>query len=146
MNGIWQLMPKERLTEWKAFRTELFNLDDKSNAEYLQTLVDWWRLAPLSNRVIDPYNSEEWPNPWDLLWNGLYDENVIALGMAYTLELCEWSCDILLVQDAVHSQVGLVIRLNDTYILNHNYGIVDDVSVLDKCEILNTWYSGDLVK
>ena len=140
MNGIWQLMPKERLTEWKAFRTELNELDDKSNAEYLQTLVDWWRLAPLSNRVIDPYNSE------DLLWNGLYDENVIALGMAYTLELCEWSCDILLVQDAVHSRVGLVIRLNDTYILNHNYGIVDDVSVLDKCEILNTWYSGDLVK
>jgi hypothetical protein len=146
MNNIWQLQPKERLTEWKAFRNTLSELDNTSKEDYLQTLLDWWRLAPLSNRVIDAYNSEEWPNPWDLLWNGLYDENVIALGMAYTLELCDWSCDILLVQDAAKSRVGLVIRLNDEYILNHNYGIVDKVSVLDKCEILNTWYSTDLVK
>ena len=146
MNNIWQLLPKERLTEWKSFRNTLSELDNTSKEDYLQTLVDWWRLAPLSNRVIDVYNSEEWPTPWDLLWNGLYDENVIALGMAYTLELCGWSCDILLVQDAGKSRVGLVIRLNDEYILNHNYGIVDNVSVLDKCEILNTWYSNDLVK
>lgn len=66
--------------------------------------------------------------------------------MAYTLELCDWSCDILLVQDAGKSKVGLVIRLDNEYVLNHNYGIVDNVSVLDKCEILNTWYSDDLVK
>jgi|TARA_B110000503_G_C7153199_1_gene416107 hypothetical protein len=145
-SAIWQLMPKERLAEWKAFRTELNELDDISDEDFLQTLVDWWRLAPLSNRVIDPYSSEEWPNPWDLLWHGLYDENVIALGMAYTLELCDWSCDILLVQDAGKSKVGLVIRLDNEYVLNHNYGIVDNVSVLDKCEILNTWYSDDLVK
>jgi hypothetical protein len=64
-SAIWQLMPKERLTEWKAFRTELNELDDISDEDFLQTLVDWWRLAPLSNRVIDPYSSEEWPNPWE---------------------------------------------------------------------------------
>lgn len=142
-NIIWQLTPNERLKEWRSFRKELDELDDK---ECLQTIVDFWRMAPLSNRVIDPYDSKEWPNPWNMLWEGKFDENAIALGMAYTLELCDWSCEVLLVQNTKKSYIGLVVRVDDEYILNYNYGAVDNESVLDKCEVLNTWHSEDLVK
>jgi len=143
MHIVWQLTPSERLKEWKEFRGFA---NQSTGKDKLQTILDWWILAPLSNRVIDPYTSDDWPDPWELLWNGQYDENTIALGMAYTLELCDWPCEILLIQDPTKSHVGIVIRIDNKFVLNHNYGLIDDATALDKCEILNTWYSKDLVK
>lgn len=144
MNSIiWQLTPNERLKEWRSYRK---SLDDLSDKECLQSIVDFWRMAPLSNRVIDPYDSKDWPDPWQMLWDGKYDEYAIALGMAYTLELCNWSCDLLLVQHKKKSTISMVVRVDDNYVLNYNYGTVDKLHILDRCEILNTWKSEDLVK
>lgn len=136
MNHIWQASPEERLKYWRDFRKELEHLDD---LECLQAVVDWWKMAPLSTRSIDPYYSDEWPDPWQLLYEGDFDENSIALGMAYTLHLMEWPCHIKLVQDINQSFLGLVVIVDDKHVLNYNYGSVDDHSVLTNSVVLESW-------
>ena len=130
-----------RLLEWSNFRKSL-----EVSSDPLQDVIDYYNQFPQVSIHTDPYSKETWPDPWELLWNGQYDENTIALGMAYTLELCDWPCEILLIQDPTKSHVGIVIRIDNKFVLNHNYGLIDDATALDKCEILNTWYSKDLVK
>jgi len=107
--------------------------------------VDWWKFTPIGSRAIDPYESTEWPNPWELIHTGNFDENAIALGMAYTLHLMDWPCEVVLLQDMKKQFIGLVVLVDNTYIMNYNYGTVDKLRDLTNCEIVNRWSTEDLV-
>ena len=136
MPNVWLESPQQKLKIWRKFRKELININDE---EVLQSVVDWWKSAPINSRVIDPYDNTDWPNPWDLLYTGDYDENVIALGMAYTLELIEWPCEVKLIQDRNKSEVKLIILVDDEYILNYTYGIINKLADISHCDILKSW-------
>lgn len=135
--NVWLESPRERLKIWRNFRNELLNIDDEE--EVLQAVVDWWKSAPINSRVIDLYDNEQWPNPWDLLYSGDYDENVITLGMAYTLDLIEWPCEVKLIQDSNKSEVKLIILVDDEYILSYTYGIINKLEDISHCDILKSW-------
>lgn len=128
MHTTWQLPPEERLQLWRKFRNTLQDMDD---LECLQAVVDWWKMAPIGSRVIDPYNKKTWPDPWAMLYEGKMDENAIALGMAYTLHFIEWPCKVSFIQDTKKGCLGLVVIVDGSYILNYNYGSVDKIEDIE---------------
>lgn len=141
MNNIWQDPPELRLKEWRKFRKQLEELED---TECLQQLTEWWSYAPMSARVIDPYDNEHWPDPWKLLFNGEYDENIISLGICYTLELMDWENTLMLVQHRKKGTLGLVVCVDNEYVLGYNHNTVDDAEILQEFEILKKWESSEL--
>lgn len=142
MNTVWQLMPNERLKEWRKFRNHIQDFDDM---ECLQEVVDWWKFTPIGSRAIDPYDNEEWPDPWQLIHTGNFDENAVALGMAYTLHLMDWPCEVALAQDTDRRFLGLVVLVDNNLILNYNFGTVEKLSELKNCEILSKYNTNDLL-
>ena len=100
--------------------------------ERLQAVVDFWKMAPMSSMHTDIYDAKTWAQPWDFIWEGVYDENNVALGMAYTLQLESYAqCEILLVQNTKKSYINLIVLVDKTHILNYNYGIVNSMDEMD---------------
>ena len=138
----WMAPPTERLKKWRSFRQSI----DKENLEdSLQELVDWFKTAPLSSRVIDVYDNTLWPGPWDLLYAGDMDENAIALAMAYSLQLADVDCEVMLVQDNKLSFLGLIVLVDNKYVLGYTYGVVDKKSALVNCDVLDSYSPKDLL-
>jgi len=143
MNIVWQLKPEERLKEWRNFRQEI---STKSIDDILHEVIDWWKYTPIASRVLDVYNSDTWPDPWELLYDGNFDESAISLGIAYTLHLMDNPCEILFVQNHKKSFLGLIVLVDEKFILNYNYDKIDNVNILEDCEILGRWNTEYFVK
>ena len=134
MKETSQLSLKLRLRRWRDFRAEIKDID--AIVDRLRAVVDFWKTTPLGTREIDPYDESSWPNPWTMLEVNKYDENVIALGMAYTLHYIGHDCRILYVQHVKNSEIKLIVLVDETYILNYNYDSVDTVEVMKEFEVL----------
>jgi len=120
MNEFWQCSPKQRLSLWRQFRKTLASME---YLERLQAVVDFWKMAPMSSMHTDIYDAKTWAQPWDFIWEGVYDE---------TLQLESYAqCEILLVQNTKKSYINLIVLVDKKHILNYNYGIVNDMSELD---------------
>jgi len=142
--NIWTLSPDDRLREWRSFRKQTSTLGTE---QQLESVITWWKMAPLGTRVIDIYNSNDWPDPWELIYKGEFDENAIALGMAYSIQLLEKQTELCLLQDRTDHFLGLIVLVDKTYILNYTYGIIEDATkVLDNSEIVQSWNVEDLIK
>ena len=66
-NQIWFESPSTRLSLWRQFRK---GLDINDIEQFCQTVVDWWKYAPISSITIDPVDSSTWPTPWEMLHSG----------------------------------------------------------------------------
>ena len=144
MDNVWQQAPKIRLKLWRDFRLQLDSVDYEEDC--LQAVVDWWKSAPVGSRELDIYDVESWPDPWQLIYDNALDENSIALGIAFTLHLIDWECEVLLVQNQEESWIRLVVLVDERYILNYTYGKVEDPSVLNNCQVLEKYYTKQLTK
>lgn len=144
MDNVWQQAPKTRLKLWRDFRLQLDSIDYEEDC--LQAVVDWWKSAPVGSRELDIYDVESWPDPWQLVYNNALDENSIALGIAYTLHLIDWECEVLLVQNQEESWIRLVVLVDDKYVLNYTYGKVEETSVLNNCQIVEKYFTNQLTK
>jgi len=80
------------------------------------------------------------------LYKGNFDENSVALGMAYSLHLIGVDTEILLVQNRQEHTLNLIVLVDELYILNYTYGSIDKVDVLKDCEILQRWPTKNLLK
>ena len=142
MNDVWQQSPKQRLKTWREFRLSLDDIEYEEDC--LQAVVDWWKTAPVGSRELEIYDVKSWPDPWQLIYTNALDENSIALGMAYTLHLADWTCSVLLVQNQEESWIRLVVLVDDTYVLNYTYGVVEEKQILKNCSIVEK-YNTDLL-
>ena len=142
MNDVWQQSPKQRLKTWREFRLSLDDIEYEEDC--LQAVVDWWKTAPVGSRELEIYDVKSWPDPWQLIYTNALDENSIALGMAYTLHLADWTCNVLLVQNQEESWIRLVVLVDDTYVLNYTYGVVEEKQILKNCSIVEK-YNTDLL-
>ena len=76
-----------------------------------------------------------------------YDENVVSLGMAYTLHYSNISCRLLLVQNVEKSNIKLIVLVDNKYILNYNYNNIDTTDIVEKeLEVLKDIDVGTLSK
>ena len=136
------LRKEDRRREWQKFRLD--DLDhEMTDEEHLQMVIDWWSLAPLSSRSIDPYDPTDWPTGWELVMSGDVCDFSIALGMEQTLLLREgrWSPDrveLLLINDG--ENIKLVVQIDKKWFLNYNHGILFDCSDANSVSIINRYY------
>lgn len=72
----------ERITQWRAFRNTLEECDNP----YQRTL-EFWQRAPVIDKYLNQYNSQEWPTPWELLKENRFCPVAIPLMIGYTLKL-----------------------------------------------------------
>ena len=144
MNDTWQQSPKQRLKTWREFRLSLDEIDYEEDC--LQAVVDWWKTAPVGSRELDVYDKNSWPDPWQLIYTNSLDENSIALGIAYTLHLADWDCEVLLVQNQEESWIRLIVLVDDTYVLNYTYGVVEEKQILENCSIVEKYNTNALTK
>lgn len=112
--------PDERLSDWSEFRKNLDTLDNP-----LTELAEFWSTAPLviHNHKVDPYNSKQWPTPWELIVENKYDDFTLALMMAYTLKLTKKynndKIEVRTMVDSSKTKLYNLVYVNDTDVLNY---------------------------
>jgi hypothetical protein len=75
---------EDRLQLWSNFRSQLETSDNP-----IQDTIDLYNRAPLVSIMVDPYDKESWIDPWELIYENIYCNFAIILGIFYTLKLTE---------------------------------------------------------
>lgn len=134
---IWNNIPnEERLHLWKVLREDIKDLPVKEQLEHLATFC---RTIPFGSRTIDYYSPLEWPNPWEILFHGLFCTSSISVLMYYTLVLLPTvkKVELILVED--DDGIFLLPIIDDHFVLNYELGqvsmyseIKNDITVLQR--------------
>lgn len=140
--SVWYKTTTEKILAWRELRTELA----ESNVnEVINRVNQWWTYSPWVKKTIDPYKSDTWPSPWELLDRGEFCRSAIALGQAYTLWMCSPDTDIelWLVNNFSEKDIHLVVVIEKKIMLNYILGQVLEVEHCD-FEVLNKFNKHDL--
>lgn len=120
--NVFQLNYEARLSDWYDLRVQLEGSDPQTRAVEIDK---WWQKAPLVTHHLHLLDSENWPDPWQLLVENTYCTVARALGMCYTLLLLGVD-DIKLVEatDSMGEDLVLVLVDNAKYVMNYHPGTV----------------------
>lgn len=77
---------RDRILKWREWRNSLVPL---TLDECLKEVAINWAKAPLINHYLTPDDINEWPDPWQLINDNIYCDLSIALGMFYSIALCD---------------------------------------------------------
>jgi len=140
--SIWYKNTTERILAWREFREQSVDMGTDS---LIQAVNTWWTFSPWVRKTIDPYKSETWPSPWDVLNKGEVCRSAIALGQAYTLWITSPTSDVelWLVNNFSEKDVHLVVVIDQNTVLNYTLGHVLDITECD-FEVLNKTTKKDL--
>lgn len=133
---MWNLEPNERLREWKQFRERINDLDFE---QALTETVHLWSYAPYVNKYLDRFNHNDWPDPWQLLYDNAYCDLAKALGMLYTLYLSthyESSFSELEIRVYKNHDNGDIFNIvwidQGKYILNFTFDTIVNKNLIDE--------------
>lgn len=118
------LSPQDRLEHWKQFRRSLSNL---SHEAQLKSVAEYWALAPLSRMAYDVEQPDTWPTPWEMISEGNWCRNSVAIGMEFTLRLGGIDASRLHlanIRDYDLSDQTMVVIIDDLKVLNYTYSEV----------------------
>ena len=115
--NVFQLNYEARLSDWYDLRV---HLEDSALEEKCVKIDKWWQRAPLVTHHLHILDSENWPDPWQLLVENTYCEVARAVGICYTLLLLDVNdVEIAEATDGMGNDVVLVLVDNAKYILNY---------------------------
>lgn len=106
---------EDRLLAWNQLRQ-----DNTKNelADALININDWWQMLPIANHYLHWDDIDRWPNPWDLIADGIFCDLAKALGVVYTIHLLERD-DITQIELAETRDGDKLVLVNQgKYILN----------------------------
>lgn len=129
---MWNLLPGERLRCWQDFRK---SISQKSFEEALQDTQHMWSFAPYMAHYLTTDHVEEWPGPWELIYENYYCDLAKALGIVYTLYLSDHKPNIeirIYSEPSTKEQYNLVFVDKGKYVLN----LIHD-EVVNKAQIGN---------
>jgi hypothetical protein len=138
---MFDLEVDDRLAAWADLRKSM-----DSSSDPLQTVIDFWSAAPFHahNHEIDPYYSQSWPTPWDIVVANKYDDFTKAVMIGYTLLLTERyknsSIQIKTLVDSNFKRLYNVVYVDDTWALNY-----DDTKVVSVNNIPSLYSLENLV-
>jgi hypothetical protein len=117
MMNPFQSTYNHRLTEWRQLR----ELSSTVSTEQACVEIDrWWQLAPFINHHLHWNDTENWPDPWTMLSENIYCPLTRAVGMCYTLLLCDINnIDLITATDEQAEEHYLVLVDNPKYTLNY---------------------------
>jgi len=131
---------RARLNSWKALRDEITGTPDP--IQKIGKALQFWRLAPIENPVIDWDNSQSWPTAWELLHNNRFCESALSLGVAYTLLLSDpeifSNLAMMLITHRLY-HVQKIVLLTHNQVLNLGYLDQQPVSIIAKAQIHTRW-------
>ena len=128
---MWNQLPSERLRFWHDFRKTISKktLDDAAkDAQHL------WSYAPYVAHYLTTDHIEEWPGPWELVYENYYCDLAKALGVVYTLYLSEHrpALEIKVYRDpASKEEHNLVFVDEGKYVLNYVHDEVVNKTQID---------------
>ena len=114
--NIFQLEYEARLQSWHDLKEDIKNSDLRSKCIKIDK---WWQNAPTVNHYLHLKDTQNWPDPWELLVENLYCNVAKALGMCYTLYMTgEKNFRMVTASDKMGNDV-LLILVNNEHILNY---------------------------
>ena len=117
MVNIFQTNYEARLRSWYELRQQLQNADIKTKCVEIDR---FWQYTPLVNHHLHLLDSENWPDPWQLLVENTYCTVARALGMCYTLLLVGIdNVEMVEAIDMQGNEVVLVLVDDAKYVLNY---------------------------
>lgn len=119
--------PGERIRAWRDWR---LSLDKLPTDELIQRVAADWAQIPLSIHYLHPEIPEDWPNPWQLVYDNMYCELAVALGICYTFSMInrpEFSDVALEVYDTGNEWLNLSLIGQGKYVLNYDIGSVVNI-------------------
>lgn len=115
--NIFQNDYETRLQNWHDLKEKIKNHDVKTKCVEVDK---WWQQAPLVSRHLHILDTENWPNPWELLVENTYCEVARGLGMCYTLYMAgEKTVEFVEATDVSGNDVVIVLVDDAKYILNY---------------------------
>ncbi len=142
---IWNSMPYERLRQWHDFRK---TISLKSLDQAVQDVCHLWSYAPFVKYYLTWDNLENWPNPWELMYENVYCDLAKALGITYTLYLTDHrpTVDIRIFKDKESMEYyNLVYVQNGKYVINFLHDeIVNKTQINKNFELKKTINISDL--
>jgi len=116
---MFKTHPDQRLSLWSDLRQSLNQSDNP-----LSDVARFWKEAPqvAYNSNIDQYNTRSWPTPWEIIYEGKYDDFTVALMMGWTLLLTDKFKDskieIRSLVDIDNNRLYNIVYVDDTWVLN----------------------------
>ncbi len=111
---------EDQFSFWKKFRSRIEKIDTP-----LEETIKFWTKAPLVNKHLDAYRPDTWPDPWQIIKDGKYNDLTIAIMMGHTLKLTDRfkDSDIEIKQYLdMNNKVVYNTCVVDNKILNYQYG------------------------
>lgn len=142
MNGSAHLM-----REWKTLRKSLDS--SLSDLEHLSLVNEFWSKAGIQSRFLDWDSPEKWLDAWVLINSMDFDESSIALGMFYTLLLCEdqrWTPDrlkLMLIRDQQRSVQRIILEIDRQWLMNLDYRSIVEIETNTNGYMIQQKYSYD---
>ena len=138
---MWNLDTQARLSAWFEFRQKISVL---SIEEAVDMTNELWKTAPISNQCYAVDQPSEWPDPWQLVVDNIYDDIAKALGMLYTITLShkEISGEIRCYRDRKLSHdFNLAWLEHGKYVLNYDLEVrvntelehINQASIINIC-------------
>ena len=140
---MWNLSKQDRILSWKAFRE---SLDSLSLEECIKTVNKHWWTAPVSSQFYCQSLTKNWPKPWELVVENYYDDIGRALGMLYTIQLSNHTCDVKLlcgVDDG--DEYNLVLIDDEKYTLNWDTKFYVNTSLSKSLKNIRIFNAEDLI-
>lgn len=115
---VFEKFDLERIEKWKEFRDAL-----ETSETPFEDVVNLWSKAPFVNNYLNPYNHTSWPNPWELVVTGKFDDLALVLGMTYTIKYTERfkNSNIKVCLFSNNKDVTYFLIIDDRYVLNYEY-------------------------
>lgn len=141
----WFESPSTRLGMWREFRR---SLDTTNTREVCSIVIKWWESAPLVSIAIDPVDASRWPTPWEMLHQGDFCENSLALGMSYTIYYANHDIknELIYVTCRTKSFQQLCVLIDNKHLLNYERGRISTLPTDGSCDINYRVEIKDIVK
>lgn len=133
--------PDCRILSWRNWRQ---SLQGKTTPEILKQVVVDWSRVPTVNHYLVPDQIEEWPTAWQLIYENIYCDLAISLGMFYSLALLEdpvFDNLELRIYQTNHGWLNLSFVDSGKYVLNYNLGEIVNIQQLPNDIRLTFCYS-----
>lgn len=118
--NVYLLSPDERMMEWKKFRE---TLKEFTEIEQLEKVAVWFGQWPTERYLLEWDNPDEWPTPWEILYEGDMCQTTIAYLMSQTLILSGWDTNRLQLSyiDNKKEQLQVMVLIVDNkHVLNYS--------------------------
>lgn len=122
----------ERILNWREFRKQLNNWPAD-----IDTLAQTWAKAPITNNYLVYDDTKSWPDPWMLIYEGIFCDISIALGIFYTLYYSTYSKKESMKIEHYqlkekHQTLNLVNLEDGKYMLNYHTGRAVNINMLEQ--------------